>query len=153
MTRVSACTLQVADQLAYLMAARQASGKLNYVTPGRKWLAAKTGYSIRTISRAIAQLQLLGWAIVRQRSCPRAGVYRANIYWPRGRLARMVAEKLARLTKKVTVKVRAIGKKKRRTHREPTLARSNNSIERVTPLTTKGIQISEGILDRFKKKG
>lgn len=116
--RISALTLLIEDELAFLGACRAKDNKPVYLLCGRAYFANKFGYSIRQVSRAFQQLALRGWQI-RQRRTDHDGNFRTNVFIPKGygRPWRLIREKLARLTGWRTKQTRLTAKIK--PHRGP----------------------------------
>ena len=109
MNHISACTLLCADEIAFICATRASKHKAVYTLCSRQYLANKTGYSIRQVSRAIKDMKLLGWITGQQRRANKEGEYQTNLFYPAGRMWQRIKEKCARLTKwKPTALARAI---------------------------------------------
>lgn len=70
--------LDIIDYLARQQSKRSKTGAY-YATPSRAWLAQRIGCSVRTVSRAIAELTAAGWLLRSQRRRI-GGVYQTNLY-------------------------------------------------------------------------
>jgi len=73
--------LRTFEEISFLCKLRRKRGQLPYAIPGREYLARKTGYSIRTVSRATSRLVEAGLLQKRQRR-PTRGQWQSNLYRP-----------------------------------------------------------------------
>jgi len=69
------------EEISFLCKLRRQRGLLPYAIPGRAYLARKTGYSVRTVSRATSRLVAAGVLQKRQRR-PTQGQWQSNLYRP-----------------------------------------------------------------------
>lgn len=84
----------ILDHLAYLsnLTAKRSRSGAHYATPGRRWLAAKLGVSIRTITRHTTHLAAVGILTKRERRRD-LGRWQTNLYCLVGRGAWMIARR------------------------------------------------------------
>jgi len=73
--------LRTFEEISFLCKLRRQRGLLPYAIPGRAYLARKTGYSVRTVSRATSRLVKAGLLQKRQRR-PTQGQWQSNLYRP-----------------------------------------------------------------------
>lgn len=101
MERLTASAHAVLDEVGYLFSLRGTRRQGMYLTCGRHYLAQKTGYCLRTISRATDELVRYGWLHKEQRR-PVSGIYQSCIYYPTKRLLKKIKKffHLDRETKK-----------------------------------------------------
>lgn len=95
---ISSREVHLLDELAYLCSLRAISSRRRafYATPGRKWLAARLGVSISTISRYTSHLKALGVLRKTQRR-PREGHYQTNLYSLCGKATFLLAKTVQQL--------------------------------------------------------
>ncbi len=71
----------VLDEINYLCKLRKRKGLAAYCIPGRQYLSRKTGYAVRTVSRATGRLEAAGLIQKAQRR-PVQGQWASNLYKP-----------------------------------------------------------------------
>jgi len=79
--RLNWSDIKTFEQIAFLCKLRRQRGLLPYCIPGREYLSRKTGFSIRTVSRATSRLVAAGLLQKRQRR-PTRGQWQSNLYRP-----------------------------------------------------------------------
>jgi len=79
--RLTWSDIKTFEQISFLCKLRRKRGLLPFCIPGRAYLARKTGYSIRTVSRATSRLVSAGLLQKRQRR-PTRGQWQSNLYRP-----------------------------------------------------------------------
>jgi len=79
--RLTWSDIKTFEQIAFLCKLRRQRGLLPYCIPGREYLSRKTGFSIRTVSRATGRLVAAGLLQKRQRR-PTQGQWQSNLYRP-----------------------------------------------------------------------
>jgi len=73
--------LRTFEEISFLCKLRRKRGLLPYAIPGRSYLSKKTGFSVRTVSRATGRLVKAGLLQKRQRR-PVQGQWASNLYRP-----------------------------------------------------------------------
>jgi len=73
--------LRTFEEISFLCKVRRQRGLLPYCIPGRSYLSRKTGFSVRTVSRATSRLVEAGLLQKRQRR-PTRGQWQSNLYRP-----------------------------------------------------------------------
>jgi len=73
--------LRTFEEISFLCKVRRQRGLLPYAIPGRSYLSRKTGFSVRTVSRATSRLVSAGLLQKRQRR-PTQGQWQSNLYRP-----------------------------------------------------------------------
>jgi len=71
----------VLEEINYLCKLRKRKGLAAYCIPGRKYLSRKSGYAVRTVSRATGRLEAAGLIQKAQRR-PVQGQWATNLYKP-----------------------------------------------------------------------
>jgi len=84
---------RVLDELLFLFQARKNRGVSVYLTCGRQYLARKTGYSIRSITRATNELCQLG-LITKDQRRQIGEKWQTNLYQPTTKLWKWVRARL-----------------------------------------------------------
>jgi len=79
--RLNWSDIKTFEQIAFLCKLRRQRGLLPYCIPGREYLSRKTGFSVRTVSRATSRLVAAGLLQKRQRR-PTQGQWQSNLYRP-----------------------------------------------------------------------
>ena len=79
--RLAWSDVRVLEEIYYLCKLRKRKGLQPYCIPGRRYLSRKTGYAIRTITRATDRLEAAGLIQKRQRR-PVQGKWATNLYRP-----------------------------------------------------------------------
>ncbi len=79
--RLAWSDVRVLEEIYYLCKLRKRKGLTAYCIPGRRYLSKKTGYAIRTVSRATGRLEAAGLIQKAQRR-PIQGQWATNLYKP-----------------------------------------------------------------------
>jgi len=79
--RLTWSDIKTFEEISFLCRLRRKRGLFPYCIPGREYLSRKTGYSIRTVSRATSRLVEAGLLQKRQRR-PTRGQWQSNLYRP-----------------------------------------------------------------------
>jgi len=138
--------LRTFEEISFLCKLRRKRGLLPYAIPGRSYLSKKTGFSVRTVSRATGRLVSAGLLQKRQRR-PTRGQWKSNLYRP-------VSARFWRLSAAIgeLFSIRAVGL----IHREPRLAhkayqenRKNLQIKKNVPPLHPEKPLSDKIMDKL----
>jgi len=73
--------LRTFEEISFLCRLRRQRGLLPYAIPGRSYLSKKTGFSVRTVSRATSRLVAAG-LLKKQQRRPTRGQWQSNLYRP-----------------------------------------------------------------------
>jgi len=79
--RLNWSDLRTFEEISFLCKLRRQRGLLPYCIPGRSYLSKKTGFSVRTVSRATSRLVAAG-LLQRQQRKQTLGQWQTNLYRP-----------------------------------------------------------------------